>query len=202
MGCNEFIRLFEDLRSGTDLKNYADEEWCSNYQTDEYFLYVLCWAGWREKRQETVWKEVQNQFTAIGKNLSSYGPGDAINLSDAYPLPWQKNWLKKLVAYLTKESLNTQILVEKLRKMGYDSSRNLLQGIMETDSEKIIDCWLRDIVRLDAFPIDIRIRRLLKQYGIPADSDFIIKCCKEKSIPVREFARALYENAETLKRCK
>jgi hypothetical protein len=78
------------------------------------------------------------------------------------------------VDYLAKNSLSAQTFAEVLRTMGYENARNKLQGIMETDGEKIVDCWLRDIARLDAFPIDTRIRGLLRKYGIPEDSNFII----------------------------
>lgn len=80
-----------------------------------------------------------------------------------------------------------------LRKMGYSDARTKLQEIVGTESEKIVDCWLRDVVRLDAFPIDSRIKTLLRKYKIPVDGDFIIECCKENNIPVREFNRALYD---------
>ena len=118
LNCQTIVELYNQLKNITQLENYNDENWCENYPTDEYFLYVLCWAGWHEKRQETIWKEVQNKFAAIGKNLSSYTPNDVMKLSNVYPLPWQKSWLQKLIVYLTKESLSTQIFVDKLRVMG------------------------------------------------------------------------------------
>ncbi|MCW3999896.1 MAG: hypothetical protein NWE93_06630 [Candidatus Bathyarchaeota archaeon] len=181
------------------MDEYTDKEWCSGYSNDEYFLYVLCWAGWRESRQLAVWKEVKQLYDSMGKVLCSYESNEIVRLETVYPLPWQKKWLNKLVAYLTKNSLSTEAFVEQLKISGYENSRNLLQGIVETEAEKIVDCWIRDIVRLDAFPIDVRIRHLFNQYNVPVDSNFIIDCCKKNGIPVRPLARALYRKAEALK---
>jgi hypothetical protein len=201
-GCQAFVRLSNDLKSSVDLKKYSDRNWCENYTADEYFLYILCWAGWRPKRQEKIWQDVRSRFNALGKELCNLQPIDLKKLAEAYPLPWQKMWLQKLVGYLVKNSLGAQAFVEMLRTIGYRNAQNRLHGIMKTDSEKIVNCWLRDIVRLDAFPIDTRIRALLRKYGIPEDSSFVIQCCKRTNIPVRAVARALYENAERLKQCQ
>ena len=195
-----FLRLLNDLRSGINLADYSDENWCKNYRADVYFLYVLCWARWRTERQENVWKEVRNRFDELGKELCAFQPVDVERLCESYPLPWQKKWLQQLVDFLSENSLTVQNFVDILGKMGYENARRKLQEIMETDAEKIVDCWLRDIVKLDAFPIDTRIRDLLKKYEIPVDSDFIIERCKQNNVPIRAFARALYDNAGTLKK--
>jgi hypothetical protein len=201
-GCQDFVRLSNDLKSRADLEKYSDENWCENYTADEYFLYILCWAGWRIERQKKVWQDVRNRFGTFSKELRAFQPIDVQELGRAYPLPWQKVWLQRLVDYLVKNSLSAQMFVGILKTMGYENARDKLQGIMETDCEKIVDCWLRDIVRLDAFPIDTRIRGLLRKYGMPEDSNFIIQCCRRNNIPVKSFARALYDNAEKLKQCK
>lgn len=193
-----FLRLLDSVRSNVNLDDYTDDEWCENYTIDEYFLYILCWAGWPPKRQENVWKEVRGRFNELGKQLHAFQPVDVAKLCESYPLPWQKKWLQRLVDFLIKNSMASKKFVFMLRKMGYRKARKRLQEIVRTEEEKIVDCWLRDIVRLNAFPIDARIKNLLKQYRIPIDSDFIIKCCEQNNIPIRPFARALYDKAEII----
>lgn len=195
-----FLRLLDSARSNLNSDDYTDDKWCANYTIDEYFLYILCWAGWRPKRQENVWKEVRDNFNKLGKQLHTFQSVDVEKLSELYPLPWQKRWLQKLIDFLVVNSLTAQDFIFMLRKMGYENARKKLQKIVVTEEGKIVDCWLRDIVRLDAFPIDSRIRDLLEQYGIPVDSDFVIECCKKDNIPIRSFARALYDKAEILKK--
>jgi len=192
--CQNVLRLLNDLK--VNLNAYSDENWCENYTVDEYFLYILCWAGWRPKRQKGVWKKVRENFSKLGKQLHTLQPADVKRLSNSYPLNWQKKWLKRLVNFLTNNSLTSRKLVNMLRKMGYEDARTKLQEIVGTESEKIVDCWLRDVVRLDAFPIDSRVRRLLQKYKLPVNSDFIIECCKRYNVPIRPFARALYEYSE------
>jgi hypothetical protein len=193
--CENILRLLKDLK--VNLDDYKDEKWCENYTLDEYFLYVLCWAGWRPQRQQNVWKEVRKNFKKLNKPLHTFQPADVKKLCATYPLSWQKKWLQKLTNFLIKNSLTTRKFVNMLRKMGYEEARRKLREIVRTESEKIVDCWLRDIVRLDAFPIDSRIKSLLREYRIPVDSDFIITCCKRNNIPIRPFNRALYVYAGT-----
>lgn len=197
--CRHLSALFKKLNSFVNLNDYSDEKWCNrNYSFDEYFLYILCWAAWFPERQEAVWKQVRKSFTDIGKRLNEYSPGDIKRLTDRYPLPWEKKWAERLIDYLLKHSLTTENLIDKLKNEGYESAKRELQGIVGTTEEKIVSCWLRDIARLDAFPIDTRIRDLLHTYDIPVSSDFIIEYCKQNSVPVRNIARALYDNAESL----
>jgi len=192
-----FVRLSNDLRSkGVNLDDYTDDKQLYDYTIDEYFLFILCWAAWREKRQESVWKGVRDSYVSIGKPLHELTLFDVKKLCKSYLLPWQKKWLQKLRKFLVDNSLSAKDFVLSLRRAGYERARSKLQGIVKTDSEKIVDCWLRDIVKIDAFPIDSRIRNLLEKYEIPVDSNFIIKCCKQNNIPVRPFARAVYDKAD------
>jgi hypothetical protein len=181
-----------------NLNDYGDEKQCYDYSTDEYFLWVLCWAGWREKRQEDVWAQVRNIYAKIGKKLNELKPNEIKKICDAYPLGWQKKWANELINYLESKNLTSSDFIDGLRQLGYENARLKLQKIVKTDAEKIVDCWLRDIVKLDAFPIDSRIRKLLKTYGVPDDSNFIINCCNKNNIPIRPLARAIYENADKL----
>jgi hypothetical protein len=199
--CKSLVRLVNDLRSkGVKLEEYTDEKWCEDYTDDEYFLYVLCWAGWRVKRQESVWKGVRDSYINIGKSLHEFTPADTEKLCNSYQLDWQRNWLRRIVDFLVNTStpIPARNFVLSLRKSGYEHARSQLQGIVKTSEETIVDKWLRDVVKIDAFPIDSRIRNLLKKYGIPADSNLVIKCCKQNNIPVRPFARAVYANAEVI----
>jgi hypothetical protein len=200
MDCQNFLRLYNGLKSRVNLNDYDDESWCENYTAEEYFLYVLCWAGWNPERQANVWKEVRDRFRKSGKHIHTYLSADVEKLCDSYPLPWQKKWVKRLVDFLEGNLLTAQNFIDQLRAMGYENARRKLQEIVATDAEKIVDCWLRDIVRLDAFPIDTRTRGLLRKYGIPVNSSLIIDCCKKNNIPIRPFARAVYEQAEALKK--
>lgn len=196
--CQNFLRVVKNLRSKVSLDDYTDNKQLYDYSVNEYFLFVLCWAGWRVERQLQVWKEIHSKFKTFGRELHELQPVDVAKLSELYPLPWQKKWLRNLINFLKVKSITAQGLVESLRRMGYENARKELQGIVQTDSEKIVDCWLRDIAKIDAFPIDVRIRNLLKKYGIPDDSDFIIKCCKQNNIQIRPLTRALYENAKII----
>lgn len=193
--CEKFYGLVSKLKTTCNLDDYSDSKWCGTFETDEHFLHILCWANWLPERQEAVWKEIRIEYKKIGKTLDRYNSKDLQNLANAYPLPWQKKWVTQLVAYLVSQKLDSTTFVIQLKAMGYDKAERKLKSLMQTTEPKIVNCWLRDIVKLDAFPIDSRIRNLLLKEGIPIDSDLIIDCCHENNIPVRNIARALYSNA-------
>ena len=197
--CKSFLKLVKDLKAlPINLDDYSDEEQRCGYSTDEYFLWVLCWAGWREERQEDVWVQVRKIYLMIGKHLNELKPHEIKKICDAYPLGWQKKWADELILYLELHNLTSSNFVKNLRQMGYENARLKLQKIVNTDAEKIVDCWLRDIVKLDAFPIDSRIRKLLRIYRVPDDSNFIINCCNKNNIPIRPLARAIYQNFDSV----
>ena len=85
-----------------------------------------------------------------------------------------------------------------LRRAGPFEARALLQNILRTQSNKIIDCYLRDFVRVDAFPVDRRVERTLEAFGLVADGLAMVALCRRNKIDPRVMARAVYWNADTL----
>jgi hypothetical protein len=103
-----------------------------------------------------------------------------------------------LVRHLKSENITAKGLVAQLKIMEYTKVKEKLQGIVDTSSDKIVNCWIRDVLRIDAFPIDTRVRNVLKKYDLPEDSSIIMDWCKSHGISSRIFARAIYDSADVL----
>jgi hypothetical protein len=72
-------------------------------------------------------------------------------------------------------------------------ARAILLDILEAKAGKIVDCYLREVLLVDAFPIDRHVERVLAKYSIPADPVAIVAICRKLNIPVRVLARATFE---------
>ena len=173
------------------IEQYSDAEWCDDLSSDAYFAKVLTWAGWRPARQELEWSRIRE--TVLQKPLSEMGSHTV-----PYSLPWQRNWYALLASHLRTNRITAADFVTSLRRMGREDAKRTLLRVVHSSEEKIVECWLRDVVRLPAFPIDGRVREVLKRFHIPDDSDLVVECAERLGIPAREFARAVYENAEEL----
>jgi hypothetical protein len=193
----EIEKLWNDLRNLPKFKieDYEDKNWCEDsFSEDEYFAYILTWAGWNLPRQNREWKRVKEALDKCGGNL--LGIIDPQNVH--YSLPWQNKWFTGLVEHLKSENITAKELVTQLKTMEYEKAKNKLQGIVKTESDKIVECWIRDILRIDAFPINTKVRNVLKKYDLPQDPSIIMGWCKRRGINSIIFARAIYDNADCL----
>jgi hypothetical protein len=69
----------------------------------------------------------------------------------------------------------------------------------ESNSDKIIECFMRDWLEVSSFPIDSRVRQvLLKRYQIPPDSSSIRQCLEQLGLDPTLYARAVYSLADEL----
>lgn len=161
---------------------------------DEKFLAVLHWVGGQEC---IMWNETRKKLE--GKPLHELNPENIKRKPEGqfkFRYDWQFKFLGNLVNHLRKENKNMDILVKELKHLQPEEIVKTLKGILKTDSTKIITCYMRDYLLVDAFPIDTRVRKVLDRYDIPPNTKTtmsILQCCKKLKIPVRPFARAVYK---------
>ena len=72
-------------------------------------------------------------------------------------------------------------------------AREKLRDIMNVKHySKVVSCMIRDIVNADCFPIDRRVKRQLKSWGLPVNEDQVITLCHKAGINPRELNRLMY----------
>jgi hypothetical protein len=158
------------------------------------FLAVLSWGPHKVERQLAVWKKVKAKYEEIGVPLHKMSSQQTEALVDCYPLKkgWQGKFLRGMALYLRNTGKSLDEVAGALREGGSGFARAVLQDIFGTTSTKVVDCYLRDILLLDAFPIDSRVRKVLAKYSIPPDPAAIVAVCNKMGIDVRILARATY----------
>jgi hypothetical protein len=159
------------------------------------FLCVLAWGPHDVERQKAVWTKVKAAYEGVGKPLNKFSKEETERLAACYPLKkgWQGKFLRSMVLYLGNSGLPMKELAGKLKEAGAPAARAALQDILDTTSTKIIDCYLRDILLLNAFPVDRRVAETLKKYNIRPDPYAVLAMCEKMDIPPRIFARAVYD---------
>ena len=73
-----------------------------------------------------------------------------------------------------------------------------LMNACNASSSKIVECFLRDVLKIDSFPIDMRIGKVLGRYHVPPNSRKIVDCCRQLNIDPRIFNRAIYKEYKRL----
>lgn len=158
------------------------------------FLCVLSWGPHAVEKQKAVWKRVKAAYDEVGKPLHKLSKEELEKLVGCYPLKrgWQGKFLRGMVLYLGNSGTSMEDFAARLKAAGAPAARAVLQDILDTSSTKIIDCYLRDILLLNAFPIDRRVAETLKKYHIRPDPYALVAMCEKMDIPPRIFARAVF----------
>jgi hypothetical protein len=191
--------LWDAVQSLGPLKDFSDENWCEEITSpDVYFLIVLTWGAWNEGRQAQVQQGVLEGFQGIGRPLHRLGAEDVKLLAPCYPYPWQRSFLHSMVGYLQRNHTSLTAITGQFRDGGPRLALAEMELAMGTPATKIAACFLRDCARLDVFPIDSRVGKVLEKYGLPGDSWAIAEACERLHLPTRVFARAVYSRSSDL----
>lgn len=167
-------------------KNVTDDVWLSNMSIRDKFLYIISWGPWRIEREDQVFEQARTK--AMGKKLTKVGK--------LYPLDFQNKFFKRIVKHCNGDLRG---FFTSLRKLEPKEAREELYRVADVKTySKIITCMLRDISKVDCFPIDRRVARLLKKYGFPKDEDAIVKICRSGNIDPRILNRVMYLYEEEL----
>jgi len=179
---------------------YADDWLKAEYgklDDDRGFLAILTWGPHPAARRKAVWAKVNATYVELGTPLHKLSSDQREKLVSCFPLRkgWQGKFLRGMILHLGNSGLTMEEFAGKLKEAGPGVARAVLQDVFGTSSSKVIDCYLRDILLLDAFPIDTKVRKVLSKYSIPPDSYGIVAVCQRMDIPVRILARSVQDMA-------
>lgn len=128
---------------------------------DHWFVTCTCYGPWNPERQRQIWEHVGPSFEK--------GPfcGDLRRIEKdnvealGFPLPWQKQHLVRMSAYLRRKNLSFHEFCEQLRQRSGAEARKAIAGIVGAGEAKTISVFVRDCLHLSTFPIDTRVGQLL-----------------------------------------
>ncbi len=198
------IAALYDRVSKRSLRRYSDEEWLDEDlkgPKELAFLHVLCWGNYNQNARLSQWSRVKETFLKYHRPLHELndkqieGLGYFLSLAKDKRRQWPVNFLKNLVRHLRSSDLTFDAFCDILKKESVESPQFAIVDLMnacDASSSKIVECFLRDCLRIACFPIDLRIKRILQFYQIPADSRKIVECCRQLKINPRIFNRAIF----------
>lgn len=66
------------------------------------------------------------------------------------------------------------------------------------EGTKTLWLFLRDVLGIPAFPVDRRVRRVLRASGLPTDSWVITRLCEKAGVRTNDLARACFVHGESI----
>lgn len=200
-----YDRLFGVITSS----KYEDSEWEKLNEPlrdprELSFLYLLCWGNYTQKGQLSQWNRVRNNFSKYHRALHELSDeqkeslGYFLSSTKDRRRQWPTNFLKNLVRHLRSRGLTFDEFCERLGSEPPEHAKIDLMNACNASSSKIVECFLRDVLKIDSFPIDMRIREVLDRYHVPRSSRKIVDCCRQLNIDPRIFNRAIYREYKWL----
>jgi hypothetical protein len=196
-----------DMAVDEDVRNWLDGEdeplpWHdrSRVTADEYFFVTTLYGNMNLEGQRTMIRKFFSPlFVEAAKrdirNFRPDTPGYAGLRSS-----WMKDRLCTMAAVLRRRGCSMQEYVEELRALekraASDNPMPALDRIVENHGAtgvKTLSVFVRDCVGGNCFPIDLRVRRQLENYDLPADERLLVRMCLALGQNPRELARIFYQ---------
>jgi len=167
---------------------------------DEWFLHFLTWGPWGE--DERMCKRSRMELRRLGYRLGRISDRSVRSLirvwggqATRYPRYSEGagKWLLGLNRYLRMADQSMRSFESRIRRLGWVRGRNELRRICDVWSfreGKALDCWLRDRLRVNSFPIDIRVREVLAKYKLEEQPSDLVRLAKALGQNPRVIARA------------
>lgn len=156
-----------------------DERWLPK---DPNNAFIICIGSgpWKTKRREQVQQKVLDWFAS--KEVSDFSEISLIDVPNIFPFKWQNQMLFNLITNLKSEEQNFKKLCSFWRlTRETENWREAIKNFFEyTDTpkgSKVLWLFVRDYLKLPAFPIDRHVSRNLKKLGFPENSWYMVEAC-------------------------
>jgi hypothetical protein len=184
-----------------------DESWIGTGNPSLAFLICLAMGPWKEQRRFSIARAVVAEALPLGGylyfDLALAHPG-----MFSYPLVWQQKIVNHIVEELRAiHGLRFWNCLDRWWTMlscetEYDDHWESVAleffdmcGVAQKGT-KTLWLFLRDVLGIPAFPVDRRVRRVLRAYGLPADSWAITRLCERAGVSTNNLTRACFVYGE------
>jgi len=162
---------------------------------DACFLSALCFIARKDKSQDILISAVMPKF------LNNYG-GDLRNIQTdndcknlgLYPklVPYQ--WLINLSSHLREEHISFTEFLHNVEGLSGLEIRDELIRLIGSQSNfvKRISVFIRDFLEKDTFGIDLNVRNVLRNVGLPLNEDVLVNRCRSVDIDPGRLERLFY----------
>lgn len=203
----EHIELVRELAKRYRPVN--DASWLDGFSPSAAFLICVAQGPWIHKRRVNV--ATQAVHWMLGQEADDIGQITLSEPPDIYPLRWQNDHLQSMYTSLwERKTLLRDVYDSWLDMLIYDPApvwptilKELFSmcGVPERGT-KVLWLFARDFLQIPAFPIDRRVKRVLAEHGLPADSWYITYACEQADIITNELARGMFYSKEDERNAK
>lgn len=164
-----------------------DETWLGT-NPSLAFLTCVAMGPWKHNRREKVRADVLAWYGDTGDLF--YGPWTV----PPYPFKWQQITVARLQDGLKRRGrrLFEMSLLWRGRENWERAVRDFFTLCGRPEGTKVLWLFVRDFLKLPAFPIDRWVRRNLQTLGLPADPWYLIAACQEAGVNPNKVARLLF----------
>lgn len=168
-----------------------DHTWVGS-EPNKAFLICIGAGPWKVERR----KKVQSRAIQwLGdRDLSDFLPNQCRSV---YPLKWENDMLSNMVRSLNNKQIKFTTLCDIWLEKGKNSWTTPIVEFFylcgaNPKGTKVLWLFIRDFLKLPAFPIDRHVRRKLKEYKLPLDPIYIIGLCQDAGIDPNALNRSLF----------
>ncbi|TPG59981.1 hypothetical protein [Ewingella americana] len=118
--------------------------------------------------------------------------------SEIYPLTWQNSMLSSAMAYCKANQINFNEHFYRLKEIPPVDWKGAIQEVFNIagcpQGSKVLWLFVRDYLKLPAFPIDRHVARRLVEFGLPQNEWMLIDICLVMGLDPRKVAKRLVQD--------
>lgn len=166
-----------------------------NATWDEAFVRCLCLGPWRKERRAQV------RTLALSALENAEGKLHKMKDVSFFPFQWQITYASNMIAHLNAREVSMGMYCNSLMRcyeaMWPKGKRIVLENFFSVVSggdrrgSKVLWLFLRDFIRIPAFPIDRHIKRFLQRQDLPVNSWRMMDLCIEAGVDAGLFNRGI-----------
>ncbi|HEC72412.1 MAG: hypothetical protein ACTSW7_01540 [Candidatus Thorarchaeota archaeon] len=192
------VKKFLNLIPTNTPKEELEDPWLDNLSYSHAFLVCVGAGPWKEARRRQVQANALRCFKNLGiEDLRDIPMETEI---DWYPFKWQNEYvvmaasLVKMERGLTFEKYCERVSEEGLdNQFFYDMIMVCSKDTNKKKYSKALSLFVRDKLKLPAFPLDRHVKRVLDDFEIPHDEEFVINLCKEHGVNPSQLNRWIFK---------
>lgn len=187
------------IKTLTELYNSCPDKttfnWLDGLSYSQSFLICVCAGPWRFERRQKV----------QGAALEWLGSNDLkfVNKSPRnnaiFPLDWQQKFVLNMLMSLRNISSMEhfcKLLCDRTLCTADYARQELYKACgVNNKGAKVLSLFCRDALKIDAFPIDRHVRRILKENNLPIKENEMIDLCRVAKLDPRIVATSLIKTA-------
>ena len=215
-GMRTLVAEIEHLSGGRHAaeKSFGDERWDyrqgfdPTWSADRWFLHFLSWGPWSSTWN--IWLALNREYSRVGRPIGRLSESQAATIVDRGFARGGHNFQRTVRGYLLHlnemlgaEGFGMHALEQRVRNLGWRKGREFVRkscGVSQNSDAKVLDCWIRDRLRLFSFPVDTNVRKVVtsSDYRLTDDPCELVELVRGTGRNPRFIARATWFLSEEL----